>query len=339
MYIYIDESGSFSNPSNLNHSISCIGAIVIPESCHANVISKFVKLRQSWGERVEVKGSKLNEIQRKELFRILKPKGVLFISVIIDFGLNKSLDIEQHRNFQVSDLRKLSNESSDLKFRNTLHDLEQNLTKLSVPLYAQLFMMNSLVIKVVQNATIYYSQRLPRELESFKWVIDAKDVKRTAYEDLWMKIVLPYVQAESFRNPLGVFEEGDYRYFTRFNHNEIPTQYENEFTESDPLPGDIKMILSENRIFVDSKHSAGIQIADIAVNTLRRSMKGNLLRHGYEDLGSLIIHEKGGPFVMHFFTVGNKIFNKNSLLEYPEVLRILRKKNRNMIAKSILMKK
>ena len=83
----------------------------------------------------------------------------------------------------------------------------------SYPLYVQAILTIELIANVLQKATLYYAQRKPNELGRFKWVIDAKDEAITPYEDLWSKIVLPFLESRSLSEPIRLLKQADYSAF------------------------------------------------------------------------------------------------------------------------------
>jgi hypothetical protein len=67
MVIFVDESGNFTIPSSRKRNLSCVGAPIVPEAVHNDLVCDFVKLRTSWGgSQHEVKGNTLNEEQTAE---------------------------------------------------------------------------------------------------------------------------------------------------------------------------------------------------------------------------------------------------------------------------------
>ena len=63
MLIFVDESGSFTMPQAGKRNLSCVGALIVPETVHNDLISDFVNLRNTWGEsQQEVKGYALNGV-------------------------------------------------------------------------------------------------------------------------------------------------------------------------------------------------------------------------------------------------------------------------------------
>lgn len=48
MLIFIDESGNFTIPPARKRNLSCVGALIVPETVHNDLMGAFVKLRDKW---------------------------------------------------------------------------------------------------------------------------------------------------------------------------------------------------------------------------------------------------------------------------------------------------
>src|SRR5439155_26402891 len=83
-------------------------------------------------------------------------------------------------------------------------------------LYVQFVLTNHLLAQVLQDSTLYYAQRKPQELGDFRWIIDAKDQAVTPYEDLWSKMVMPFLQSKFLAEPFIMLKQADYSAFEQF---------------------------------------------------------------------------------------------------------------------------
>src|SRR4029077_7509788 len=98
-----------------------------------------------------------------------------------------------------------------------VQDLGDRLERLSLQLYIQSTATFELIEAVLRNATRFYSQRLPKELAVFHWIVDGKDRARiTDWEAWWSLIILGYIQTKSLNKPMTVLREADYSYFKRY---------------------------------------------------------------------------------------------------------------------------
>ena len=201
MYIFIDESGAFQATQRENQ-VSCISALVIPESFAATLFRKFKRLTRDWrdGGR-EVKGSTLDETQIAAVIRLLRRFDVLLFVSCIDMGFHDENGITAHKNDQAQ--RFLTSITTDTPptMRAELEGLATQISTLSNQLYAQSATLNALVDRATRAATLYYCQRIPKTLGSFKWRIDAKGENLTPYENLWKTIVMPFLQDRSLKDP------------------------------------------------------------------------------------------------------------------------------------------
>jgi hypothetical protein len=101
MYIYIDESGIFANPSGKDKAVSCVAALIIPEQYQKYIFKRFRHLKDSWGVGSdEPKGSKLNEEQIAYVISVLNDYDVIVIARGVDLGVHTDAQITQHKEEQ-----------------------------------------------------------------------------------------------------------------------------------------------------------------------------------------------------------------------------------------------
>lgn len=217
MYIFIDESGGFQVPVKAKpHAISCVAALVIPENFAKTLFTKFRRIIRPWkGSGREVKGSQLTEEQVATILKLLKRFDVIVIAACLDMGLHTKAGIEAHKNEQAECFLEAA-QGTKPEMRRDLEDLSARIRALSNQLYAQAMVLNEVVRKTYLSSTLYYVQRIPSTLGSFKWRVDAKDTAITNYEKLWMKIVLPALQTHSLREPMVQLKGADYSAFSKF---------------------------------------------------------------------------------------------------------------------------
>jgi hypothetical protein len=98
MLIFVDESGSFTIPAAGKRNLSCVGALIVSETTHNDLVSGFVKIRDTWaGLRQEIKGSELNEKQIAEVITLLIDQGCLFFVCATEMSLNSDVTIAEFR--------------------------------------------------------------------------------------------------------------------------------------------------------------------------------------------------------------------------------------------------
>ncbi|MBI4680083.1 MAG: hypothetical protein HY753_02425, partial [Nitrospirae bacterium] len=122
MNIFIDEAGIFVIPRQKKWSISCVGALVIPEEDTDSILSGFKRLKEQWeikGE--EIKGSKLNEPEISSLISFLNQFDVIFEVTAIDIAMQSDPGITKHRLLQAD---KMTNNITDECHPNIVRQLK-----------------------------------------------------------------------------------------------------------------------------------------------------------------------------------------------------------------------
>jgi hypothetical protein len=283
MHIYIDESGQFIPLNDAKSRAAAVVALVVPDSQRMALVREFKKTRKQLRPgATEIKGSSLSEQEAARILALLATYDLLLEAVVVDVGQHKDDDVTRFKMQRADNLL----ESIDREHKATLiHDLletQQRLIGLSNQLFIQASCMFQLIPRVVETATMYYSQRLPRELGQFHWRIDAKADRATAMEQLWSLLVPVAVATRSLSQPMVMYDGGDYSSYERFDVPADP-----------PTPGqfrtDLKRVLREDLRFLDSNHDIGLQIADIVAAVLTRALNGTLEESGWRGLGKLFI--------------------------------------------------
>ena len=314
MYIYIDESGIFTNPSGKEKAISCVAALVIPEQYQKYIFKRFKHLKVSWGiGSGEPKGSKLDEEQIAYVISILNDYDVFVTACGIDIGVHTDAQITAHKQMQAANTTKHVTPEHHPNLVRQLEELKDRYLKLPNQLYSQSVLLTVLVISVIRIATLYYCQRDSFALSHFRWVIDAKADSLTNYEDLWSTVVMPFCESESLSRPMVFLEGGDYYWFDRSFRVDIKVApkhlqpFRKKERQNEPFnPFDAKKVLSEYRSFESSKENLGLQLADIIVNAIRRALHGNLQVTGWGDLGRLMVSPEKGKNAMQMVALHNE---------------------------------
>ena len=162
-------------------------------------------------------------------------------------------------------------------------------------LFLQAFATWELIIRTIREGTAYFVQRQPQELGDIGWVIDRKDRTITQMEDTWSTLILPLSESAFAREPLICIIEEDYSYFdARYGFTEatadpemlrhsqwLSSVYGKPKGTKDSVGIDVKLLLTEQRTFQDSRDSLGLQLSDMLAAILRRaSMAGSSSRAG-----------------------------------------------------------
>ena len=176
-------------------------------------------------------------------------------------------------------------------------------------LFLQAFLTIELVLKVIQESTLYYVQRLPAELGNIAWTIDQKNRTITEMETTWSTLVLPMSESHFARTPLLSLNGADYSHFdTRYgiaaDDREMSryVQWTREaygIRDVDRPPGlNAGLLLSEQRQFADSASSLGLQLADMLATILRRALNNRLQSPGWENYGRLLLADKSSTPIL-----------------------------------------
>ena len=287
MRIFIDESGTFIGERN----ISAVGALIIPDLHFSGFEKLYGRLRRNLSqEGGEVKGRLLSEEHISEVVAILHRLGCLFEVVAIDSACHVGDDVAIHRVRQAEHITKHLTAAHHEALVREVWGLRKQLEEMPLQLYLQSCAMSELVYNVINHANLYYAFRISKELGEYHWVIDAKDRdKVTAWESWWSSIVLPMIESKSFRQPFIAVEGGDYRAHERFRTevSEYKKQFMKERERGDVFT--LRPILKENFRF-SSEPEYGLEVADILVNVVRRSLAGNFRREGWLPVRKIMVH-------------------------------------------------
>jgi hypothetical protein len=308
MHIYIDESGPFLIPPQGEHRMNCVAALIIPAVVRDDLFYEFLRLRDTWPHNaIELKGSTLAESAVAAVVDLLHQFDVTMEVFCTDMGMYTQSELDA---FQAEQARlitaTLTPQHSDF-IRKEFVSLRTALAGLPSQLFVQLVLLTFLIAEVIQTSTLYYCQRLPKDLGDFEWIVDAKDRTVTRSEDTWRRLLLPFLERASFRRPLITIVEGDYSAFERY--------FAGEDTEDETLrrhigwlktlphvPSErfdgvnIKRLVGEQLYFRDSRTDLGIQLADIAANAFTRAFNGTLTETGWAGLGALMVRKADRSF-------------------------------------------
>lgn len=283
MRTFIDEAGIFIDPAQTNlHKVSAVGGLVIPDDTYESVLDSFRFLKQKWGISGEVKGNELNETQVNELIQELQKYNVLFDAVITDAKFLGSSTIAKHKlGFSTHLLNNISPHHHP-NLAQQIRGLSTTIPELSDQLYIQSLAMTSLIHRIHQHSTLFYVQRLPKELSRFKWIIDAKQQSLTKAEKWWTNVLKPVLQGMSIKDPLIMLNEADYTHYEYFDAKD----------GSVGLGTDINKVMAD-LTFCNSKNEEGLQLADILTTSLRKALNGKFQEDGWRDMGKIMIQGNG----------------------------------------------
>ena len=290
MHIFIDESGTFTQGQSAE-AVSVVGALIVPEVRLARVEEKYAALRPHLPkEKDEVKGRLLDEAEVARVVAMLLRYEVLFEVTAIDLVVHHPDEIVSH---QMAQAERITRNLTERHSRNTqehVRGLRNRLEQMAPQLYAQAVTTFSTIQTVIQHATMFYAQRIPKELGAFHWVIDGKDKTGvTDWEDWWSVVVSMDLQSRSLSDPFATLEGADYSHFERF-HGKFSAYMKAHFKGGDEgIDGG--MLMKENIRF-SSEAEPGLEIVDILTNAVRRALAGRLAISGWRDIRRLMIHRK-----------------------------------------------
>ena len=298
MNIFVDEAGIFVIPQKDKSTVSCVGALVLPESSTTEIFNCFEKLKESWGVRIgEIKGNQLNEDEVSSLINLLDKYDIIFQVTAIDMNMQTDIHLTKHRLLQAEKLTEKLTEKHQRTLIKQLQEIKRYLENLTNQLYVQASCTFELLYNVIQKATLYYSQRIPTELGEFYWFIDAKDKDITPFEEFWSKLIIIALQSKSFREPFISLSDGDYSYFEKYCgiSQEPPAHIKHVVSKTRPFEFiKIKEIYKKHLRFEQSHANLGIQMVDMLTTSIRRAMNGSLQRNGWENIGKLMVQSLKG---------------------------------------------
>lgn len=293
MHIYIDESGIFSNPQSQPNVASIVAALIIPSTYKAKVFSEFSKLSADWPhEDVEIKGRLLDERQIAAAVNLLQEFDCLAEMNVIDLGIHTEEELSEFQEGMCKIIAGWATEEQSEEFNKQVAEIAAALQKPKSPLFVESFLLTVLIPRILNIGINYYARRLPRELRSYHWVIDAKEKYVTDFERAWYTTIFPSIEHQTSQNPILRIENGDYTYLESY-YSLSPEMAERAERNLKDLPHrrafDIQTILKKDFKFQDSKDNVGLQLADIIANATQRALNGRLKEEGYAGIGRLLV--------------------------------------------------
>lgn len=314
MRIYIDEAGLFVVPPAGSYSYSLVLALVIPSAHENQVLHEFMQLRDDWPAKgIEIKGSTLDEKQTSQIIQILLRHDVLVGFLAVNMATHDDLLVGDMKRRQADALLAHLTPEHKPSMVQSLEQLADGVRKMPNQLFLQAFTTMHMILELLQDATLYYVQRIPEELGDISWTIDRKDRTITQMEYMWTTLILPISENHYVTKPFGTLEGADYSHFDKrygFTKENIGpdmarhTEWLRSIYGTEPLDRtgrgvDAGLVLREQREFKDSRDCPGLQLADILATTLRRALNGNLRIEGWRDFGGLIVRKRNiGSYFM-----------------------------------------
>ena len=323
MEIFIDEGGQFTPTSG--RSVVC--ALALPSKEVGPARRKLAYLTREWPKAPtgELKGGSLNADHLAALVELLFARNALLHAVAVDMSGENDERLKDHKHKQCEGLTVHLTAKHDPDLVAEIWALRGMLAGIPVQLYVQSVLMSELAAITVEQTAMYFSQRRPRELGSFKWTIDAKDPRRITTQEKWWRDTLgPLQESHSRTKPLWRVNDlnFDYSFFNKAYEFEKLAWYPDRPGEL--VTGyDISKILVGQILFKDSRSDTLLQAIDILTNFLRRLLMGRITDPGIaQNLGRLQICQRPSKGIyqsIHFFT-----FTTGARTEASQVGRMLR---------------
>jgi hypothetical protein len=312
MLIFIDESGNFARPST-PHRVSCVVALLIPETFAATLFRRFRRLIRPWRQgRGEVKGSELSETQMALVLALLRRFDVIAFADCIDMGLHTDAGIQAHKTDQGDALDRSAARVASPTLSGQIRDLANRVRALPNQLWAQAVVVTEVVDRVVRHGPLYYAQRIPSTLGAFRWRIDAKGIDVTPYERLWADIVKPVMQTKSLEVPTPSLIGADYSAFAPFEDvvSEPPAHLRDHLPAGERAGPfrfiDLNRMMADLR-FRSSDRLAGPQLADMVASAITRACNGRIDRSGWSGLGRILLQNEKGRHALRFVALQDEV--------------------------------
>ena len=309
MRIYIDEAGNFVVPADGQSLYSLVLALIIPSSVENGLFQQFLRLRDRWpNNAVEIKGSKLDEAQAAELIDLVSRYDVFAKFFAVDMATHGDGVVSPFKARQADAVTAHLTPEHHPPIVAQLRGLADTIRRMPNQLFVQAFLVIELVLKVIEESTLYYVQRLPAELGSIEWIIDQKNRTITEMEETWSTLILPMSEGHFAQHPLPTLKGADY---SRFDARYGIDPYDQEMKphiewtreaygirEDERPPGlNAGLLMSEQRQFADSANSLGLQLADMLATILRRALNDRLQLPGWKHFGRLLIRDRSTPIL------------------------------------------
>ncbi|WP_183153800.1 DUF3800 domain-containing protein [Stenotrophomonas maltophilia] len=318
MFIYVDESGSFVSATR-GDSWCVVAGYVVPEVARKRVELSLGLLKRRLGRGIqdEVKLKDLSEANLKDFLGELgKLEATLFISAI-DLGHQDPEAVVSHQKKQVASVRANRPKMLHEEGRASIDDLSGRLERLSPQLYIQMVAQIDLLDQVFRMTTLYYAQRVPAALSSFKWRMDEKNSARPLFEQTLTHMAPGLIQAKSLRDP-GIFVEGfDYSHFEKHFRSapeDIPAYLQEAAGHAIKSAVNLGAVMRDSK-FVRSHDVPGVQVADLLASAWRR-----VLRAEFEDndsiarlLGRLTVQRQTPNPSIHLMSLGEERLAEGSV--------------------------
>lgn len=283
MHVFIDESGSFTGYHEL--SLSVVGALAIPDGKLEFLKKKYAKIRARLPlENGEVKGRLLSEAQVDEVVTLLARNDAIFEISVLDLGFQTEAELAAYKRAHGEGMLARVGRFGEPD-RQLVKTASRQILTTSLPLYLQAMLTFETLHNIINHVPLYFSQRQPRELGSFAWIVDGKEPSRvTNWEMWWSWFARGALANMSKSRPAPVMEGADYSFYDRFKGRI-------DQGETDASWGtDLTLLMTDLRF--SSAPELGLELVDIVVNATRRALIGSLGESGWRNIPRVMIYRK-----------------------------------------------
>ena len=325
LFIYIDESGSFV-PSPTANSWNVIAAYVAPEATRKHAESALLQLKRV-ARKAHDDEVKLRDITEDQLgfflSRLAEQDSLVFVSCI-DLGSQGPSVISAHQAIQVEKIRANIPRMIYPEGRALIEDLARRVGGLSAQLYTQMVAQIDLLDQVYRQTTLYYSQRAPATLSSFRWRIDEKNSSRPIFEETLRHLAPPLLQSKSLREPSIFVTEFDYSHYERafgFAPGEMPTYLQEETGVEIGSGSNLGKVLKDFA-FVRSHDVPGVQIADLLASAFRRVLRGDFEHNSTlaRSLGKIMVQRAKPQPPVHLISLSEDQYASGHVADIARML-------------------
>ena len=249
-----------------------------------------------------MKGKDLSESDVAKVVELMRRNSCIFKAHVIEMSIENPAEVNVHQMGTANGLTANLTDKYRPEHVEFVWGLRSQLEAMPPQLYIQYSIMNELLIDLIREVPLYWSQRRMKELLSFHWMVDSKGTTDlTKSEKWWSLIKQVLVQSKLAKEPLTRLMGLDYSEFDKKFQVPMPT-YLKESILPYETGYDLKLLLDESFSF-SSGNDFGLELVDILTNATRRALKGNLSKAGWVDIPRLMIAQKGQ--YLRFRTFGN----------------------------------
>jgi hypothetical protein len=253
---------------------------------------------QAWPKtKGELKSGALNATQLTTLVDILFKRDAILHCFAIDVSRESQTGIDAHKAAQCNGLTQHLTPEHQPSMIAAIWKLRRDLEAMPNQLYVQCVVMRELVWRVIGEIALYFSQRQPREIAKYEWVIDAKDPQRVSTQEKWWHDTLaPLIERGSEQKPFLMVKDTEFKY-KHFKRSFQLTK--NQWRPDGPrvrVKGfDIGKLVTKHLTFMDSRKDILIQVIDVLAGFVRRVLAGEITDDAaIKQLGRLQICRRQG---------------------------------------------